>query len=399
MAYIKLPPDTLRVGDSVPFDLRDKAGQMLVPKGTVVATESLLAQLTERELYVDESDGETLKRAMYNKLDSMVRGNALLGQIAQARPDSFTVEGDERRAEGPVDAWARAQSRLNSLLRDPTQLDFLSRMDREQRSLVALMNADTDIALFLLINRAMQEVREYSVCHSMLVAVVCELAARQIPGWPEEWLTSLRCAALTMNIGMTQLQNVLATQEREPTPQQRAEIRAHALESVVALRAAGVKDELWLQAVELHHSTPPGALADRPPPAQLARLIQRVDIFAARLSRRKQRPALPASVAAKAIYLDETQKPDEAGSAVIRAIGIYPPGCLVRLASGEVGIVLRRGARANEPRVASLMNSQGLPLAEPILRNTSLKNHAVTGGVAPTELKVLLNLDTLVRLA
>lgn len=401
MSYSPLPSDVLRVGESTPFALRDKTGILLVPRGTLIATQVQLNLLLARELYVDESDADALKRAINTKLNSMVRGNALIGQIAQARPDSFVAEDEDgkRVEENPVDAWSRLQLRIAALLRDPSQSQFEARLNREQRLLLGLIDGDPDMALLLLVQGAMQEIRDYSVTHAMLVAVVCELAARQIGSWPEEWLTSLRCAALTMNVGMVQLQNQLALQEKPLTPQQRAEVNGHALLSAEALREAGITDEPWLQAVELHHSTPAGPLAGRPPAAQIARLIQRADIFAARMSRRKQRPALPASAAAKAIYLDENQQPDEAGSAIIRAIGIYPPGCLVRLASGELGIVLRRGARANEPKVAALMNAHGAALAEPITRNTALAAHAVKGGAAPQELKVLINLETLIKLA
>lgn len=67
---------------------------------------------------------------------------------------------------------------------------------------------------------------------------------------------------------------------------------------------------------------------------QLARLVQRAGIFAARLSPLKKRQAMSATAAAKAVYLDEFQKPDEAGSAIIKAFGLHPPGCLVQLKSG-----------------------------------------------------------------
>jgi hypothetical protein len=104
------------------------------------------------------------------------------------------------------------------------------------------------------------------------------------------------------------------------------------------------------------------------------------------------------TAAAKAAYLDEQQRPDEAGSAVIKGSGLYPPGCLVRLRSGEIGVVLRRGRRANEPVVACIVNARGIALGEPALRNTRLATHEVTGGVAPHEVKVRLNPQSLLRM-
>lgn len=402
MSYFPLPNDLLRVGDATPFALHDQAGKLLMPRGTLIATEAQLALLLARGVFVLEQDREALNRAINHKLDAMVRGNALIGRIAQARPDRFGFESAEmKRLENPVEAWSRLQLRLASLLRDPAQAGFHTQLQAEAQHLLALTDADPDMALLLLVHGAMQEVREYSVTHAMLVAVVCELAGRRVGAWPAEWLASLRGAALTMNIGMTQLQNQLAAQETPPTPEQHAAIRDHGPRGADLLRHAGIEDALWLAAVAQHHGMPPGPLAELPPAGQLARLIQRADIFTARLSRRKTRAALPAGAPVgadtKAIYLDENRQPDEAGAAIIQAIGIYPPGCLVRLASGEVAIVLRRGPHVRAPRVVALANAQGLPLGEPILRNTGLPAHGVTGGVSGESLKVRIDVEALIR--
>ena len=107
---------------------------------------------------------------------------------------------------------------------------------------------------------------------------------------------------------------------------------------------------------------------------------------------------MAATAAAKAAYLDENQQADAAGSAIIKAVGIYPPGSFVRLASQEVAVVLRRGRRANEPLVASVLSRIGLPLGEPALRDTRMKPHEVTAGVAPHEVKLRLHLQRLLQL-
>ncbi|HEV7914080.1 MAG TPA: hypothetical protein VGP22_09950, partial [Albitalea sp.] len=126
--------------------------------------------------------------------------------------------------------------------------------------------------------------------------------------------------------------------------------------------------------------------------------IQRADIFAARLSPRRMRQAMAATAAAKAAYLDENQQAGAAGAAIIKAVGIYPPGSHVRLASSEVAVVLRRGRRANEPVVASVIGKSGTPLGEPAVRDTRMKPHAISAGVAPHEVKVRLNLARLMTL-
>lgn len=396
MAILQLPSDVLRVGEPTPFALRDRGGRLLIPRGTLVASELQLQQLAARTLYIDEQDSGALQRAMAGKLDTMFRQGALIGALAKAQPNATEIGNSAARPDAPVrmspiTAWSSLQLRTSALLRDASQPGFVVGLMQTQSRLLELLDEDADTALMLLVHASTQEFHDYSVRHALLVAVICELAARNIETWPEACRPSLRCAALTMNVAMTQMQNQLATQDSPPSPQQRTQINGHASKGAALLRAAGVTDELWLQAVEHHHDSPPGPLNGRPPALQMARLIQRADIFAARLGPRRSRPAMSATAAAKAAYLDETQKPDEAGSAIIKATGLYPPGCLVRLRNGEVAVVLRRGRLATEPVVASAVNPQGHAIALPALRNTRMAATVVTGGVAAHEVKVRLD--------
>jgi HD-GYP domain-containing protein (c-di-GMP phosphodiesterase class II) len=401
MAVIQLPPTALRVGHPVPFALRDASGHLLVPRGGVVDNEALRQQLITRGIYVDEIDSGQFKKAMAGKLDSMLRQNALLGQIAQAQPDVSEMPAPPasvpRKSADPIAAWNNLMLRASTLLRDPPQADFLVRLAKLDQDSLDLLDSDPDGALLMLIHTTTSDVHQYSVTHALLVAAVCELAARHL-SWPADWRPSLRRAALTMNISMTTLQDQLALQDTALTARQREVIDGHGMRSASQMRELGVSDELWLHAVEHHHASPPGPLAELPAMLQLSRLIQRADIFAARLSPRKLRQAMAATAAAKAAYLDENQRADEAGAAIIKAVGIYPPGSYVRLASHEVGIVLRRGRRANEPLVASVISRVGTPLGEPAIRDTRVKPHDITGGVAPHDVKVRLNLVKLMQL-
>jgi hypothetical protein len=133
--------------------------------------------------------------------------------------------------------------------------------------------------------------------------------------------------------------------------------------------------------------------------AQLARLIRRADVFAARLSPRRSRHAMTATAAARAAYLDENQQTDEAGTAIIKAAGIYPPGCFVKLATGEIAIVLKRGVRSNAPLVASVIGGKGMPLSKPMVRDTRHKANEVTGTAPPHEVKVRLSVAELLQLS
>lgn len=48
-----------------------------------------------------------------------------------------------------------------------------------------------------------------------------------------------------------------------------------------------------------------------------------------------------------------TADPTRSGAALLKSVGLYPPGSFVQLVNGETGIVVARGKQANLPVVAS----------------------------------------------
>ena len=97
--------------------------------------------------------------------------------------------------------------------------------------------------------------------------------------------------------------------------------------------------------------------------------------------------------------LDEGGHTDEAGQALIRTLGVYPPGVWVKLQCGEIAMVLRRTTMAKAPVVVSLVGRSGLPLDVPAMRNTKLPDYAVTGALPPGQVKLRPNLDLLEKAA
>ncbi len=402
MQLVPVSTSALRVGRAVPFSLRDEQGLLLLAAGAVIESEAMRRQLLERPLFVELSESESFQKALAGKVDAMLRQNASLGNIAKAQVELEQPTDpllQPRKTVDPIVAWQGLALRAGALLHDPAPQDYVARVQRLDQEILALVEDDPDGTLLLLIQLASGEVHQYSVHHALLVSVVVELAARELEDWPPAWRGSLRCAALTMNIAMTALQDQLARHDGELAPRQRAQVQSHAQAGADQLAALGVADPLWLQAVALHHQVGDGPLAGRPDAERLARLIERADLFAARLSPRKLRPALSATAAAKAAYLGRDQQPDQAGAAIIKALGLYPPGSCVELVSGEVGVVLRRGPRANEPRVASLVSRSGMPLGEPAVRDTRLREQAVKQSLAPKDVRVRIALAKLLSLA
>jgi len=110
------------------------------------------------------------------------------------------------------------------------------------------------------------------------------------------------------------------------------------------------------------------------------------------------RPPTAPAVAMQACYFDELRKVDEAGAALIKAVGIYQPGAFVRIATDEIAVVVRRGSNTSTPRVAVVLNRNGVPIVEPPTRETSAKDYRIVASVAHRDVRVQLNLERMLLL-
>ena len=399
MHLVPVSIESIRIGQPLPFPLMDRNGVLLARRSFVVDSKETLLDFSNRGggLFIDVADSEAHHRAYVGQLNGMVRDGRSLGDIADAK---ISAKSQESR---PVDDdahpdWLDLQVQGNTLLRDSQSVHFLERLERLHRQLQLQSQRNPDGTLFALIYLSTTETRMYSATHAMLVTVMCGLAAREVLSWPPEVESMVCKAALTMNLCITELQDRLASQTDPVTPTQRRQIDEHPARSMEKLMALGVTDAIWLQAVAQHHTQAPGPLGTRTPAERLARLIQRADMFAARLAPRATRVPVAPAAAMQACYFDENRQIDEAGAALIKAVGIYQPGSFVRLASDEVGVVVKRGLNTTTPKVAVLINRNGMPTVEPMVRDTGLADYKVVASVPHRDVRVQINLERLLPL-
>jgi hypothetical protein len=292
-----------------------------------------------------------------------------------------------------VESWQDAKMTFAVLLAAfHADASWLARLETVSERVLSLLEQDADVALYMLQQTATNEIERYSAHHALFCAVVAHLCS----GWfdaPAQERRSLFAAALTMNLGMQSMQDAMARQAGELSPDQRRRIDEHPAIGVEMLRSAGVTEALWLDVVARHHQPiAAGECADPLLDAQrLAELLHRIDVFTAKLSRRRVRAAASATVAARHACLDASGHPDAIGATLLRVLGLYPPGSYVRLANGELAVVVRRGAKAHAPVVASLRRPDGTPYSQAVRRDTSERSFAVQRAVVSGELKMVLN--------
>ncbi len=359
----------LKPGIPLPFGIRDAEGRLLLGKGHVVPDQERLLELLNRGMFVD---AEEVRRSMANR---------------DAEPIAHRVEKFSVR-------WDALLRKLGLLLRSPGDPEFLSQLREVVEQVCAFPEAQGDQILFLILRHDHSRHELYAEAHALHVAALCHLVSRRL-NWADAQRQSLVGAALTMNLSMVNLQAKLAGQRTPLNPTQRKDIQGHPLASAALLRAAGLVDPAWLAAVEQHHEVPGGSgypqqVAE---PSEMAQLIRLADSFAAKHSARAGRAKQAAEQAARDLYAQSGG--DALAMTLIRECGIYPPGCFVKLASGELAVVTRRGAKPKEPLVAALTNASGEPLARPVQRDTAQAARAIVATVPEKSVTVQVSADLL----
>jgi len=307
-------------------------------------------------------------------------------------PEAVAPPTAKPAADVLLDAWETLRRKLSSLLKaEQPGADWRTQLQGHATQLRDLAAQDADVALYYLIHAAGQELDHYSAVHAMACAVIGELIGRW-HGWSDDDVAALVHAALSMNVSMTRTQDALAQQAQAPDERQRSEIAGHAEASAAFLEEAGVQDALWIDVVRRHAAgCDDGEIDAMPPPARLAELLRRIDVYTAKLSRRRSRSATTPALAARDACLGRAGYPDSIGATLLRVLGLYPPGTWVSLANGETGIVIARGSKAHTPIVAALRRADGGLLMQPARRDTQARGFAIVRGLTSRDVRVRIH--------
>jgi hypothetical protein len=300
---------------------------------------------------------------------------------------------NENEYEDLLGLWSDLESGLGIILGNPGSVqEFEQRVWQYDRWMQSLIQRDADVSLYLLFQLATNSPVGYSASHALICAVLCHLIAIELKlGLRER--DSLVHAAFTMNVAMTALQDELATQMDKPSPEQQSAIRAHSMKGSVMLSAAGVIDKLWLDVVATHHdeSTDKGDFRAISPAERLSRIVRIVDRYAAMISPRRSRTGRSATDSVRAIISASSEQGGEVGHALVRTVGLCPPGTYVRLDNSEVAVVLRRSGKPNHPHVAVVIDERGETLSQPRLHRTSMGSPKIQAALAASTVQTRLN--------
>jgi hypothetical protein len=355
----------IRIGSPLPFSIRDASSRLLLAKDQVVTDP--------------------------HELEALVEGGACVDV------DELRASGEAPAPEQLMRQWRLLAGTLARVLARMPAPDAPAALADAARELATLAEAAPDLAIFLLVRPDPADDAPYGVVRSLHAAAAAYLIALRLD-WPRERCLTLVKAAFTMNVGMLELQERMANLARLPNPQQRHAVQMHPAASLATLKASGVDDEEWLQAVEQHHEKPGGGgyPAGVVEVGEMASALRTVDVYTAKLAGRSGRDSLPPPRAARDLLVVERGNPF--ALALITEFGVHPPGTLVRLYSGEIAVVLRRTADSNAPQVAVLAGRRGEPLDEPLLLEASGRDRGIAGPADPHGLRVRVSPEQLFAL-
>ncbi len=182
----------------------------------------------------------------------------------------------------------------------------------------------------------------YAHRHCISCAILCTVMGRQL-GLDIESMFKLSLAGLFMDNGKLLLPDSLMRKTESLTDEEVLETHQHIQLGLKSVRKAGLPEEV-LQTIRSHHarfdgSGYPSQLAGTDIPLY-ARIASIVDCYDAMTSPRYYATPIPHSEAImKLAGWRKSLFQKELVDTFIQAIGLYPPGSLVELTSGEVAVV------------------------------------------------------------
>lgn len=358
-------------------DLLDANGQVLLRRGACI------------------QNRETLQRIV-------ALGAALEGAPAFVAPRKDEVPPRLPRTEGRPGVFGQlgaCSDLARGIFRDPGGLrDFERRVRAVGSAVIDAARRDSDAALAFVFSQ--DAPGDYPVRHQVDVSIIAAMLADEV-GFDPVRTASLVCAALTMNLSMLDLQADLQKSPAALSKDARSKVRNHPIASAVRVRATGVTDGVWIEAVEKHHESLDGSgyprgLSDQDIP-QEAHVLHLIDMFCARIAiRARSCPDTPKGVLADSLLLAMRRSlPRDLCERFIRLIGFHPPGSVVRLANGEIAIARLRTSDVRCPRVVSLALADGTPLESPVDHDTADPRFAIVSSARLGDLPPGIDLASL----
>ena len=375
-----LTADDLEIGFVLPWDLYSANGSMLLSKNREIKSQQQIDQLIsygarfyEQGTKENTSSGTEETKPASKKPAEPPVSFLIIQQLAKQLESAFSLLDDEKDT-----------TFANKILR--IALDIQTACMENANAMVGSIQLTLDAA--------------HSVLHPLHNAILCEVAYHRIGKGPLERLQVV-AAALTSDIGMLSIKEQVHQQSEPLTPEQQEIIHNHPNTSRDMLEKKGVTESCWLEAVQQHHervdgSGYPAAISGEHLITE-AKLIAIIDNYTALVRPRPYRERITHKDALRQMLQQRGSSIDsELVRLFINSIGIYSPGSMVKMKSGEIGIVTTLTAKIDEPEVLLITDAGENPVKNPTLIKSASDEYVISSMLCSQTYQALLdNLGTI----
>ncbi|MCB2216920.1 MAG: HD domain-containing protein [Desulfobulbaceae bacterium] len=194
----------------------------------------------------------------------------------------------------------------------------------------------------------------YTVGHSVRVAALTVFLANSFK-WSDEMLLAIGTAGLLHDVGKSRISEQILYKPGKLNKEEFAAIMTHSRVGAEILLSQKNTTTLDIAAAWGHHIRHDGTGYPRQPEwaarHPITSLLQICDAFEALTATRPYKPPLTPHMAYSIMLRDKGGFHPAMLASFISAIGLYPPGTMVRLSDGRKGLVTATGPSIDRPRV------------------------------------------------
>lgn len=209
---------------------------------------------------------------------------------------------------------------------------------------------------------------EYTAEHCINVSILAAAFGKHL-GMIKGEIQNLALCGLLHDVGKTRIPNEVLNKPGRLTSEEFDLMKNHAVHGRTILMSTGAALHSAVDVAFSHHEREDGKGYPRGLPAEkipyFAKIIALVDTYDAITSKRVYQKALASMHALEIIHKNRgTQFDAELADEFIQMIGVYPPGSIVEMTNGEVGIVVDSDPEHKlKPKVLMVRDAHKMPTA------------------------------------
>ncbi len=208
----------------------------------------------------------------------------------------------------------------------------------------------------------------YTIGHSVRVAALSVLVAKAL-GWSRELQNEIATAGLLHDLGKGKVPEDILFKPGLLNDDERRIMESHPALGARVLLSNGETNPIVLSAAWGHHLRDDGGGYPSMPSlfkrSSAASLIHVCDVFEALTAVRPYKKAMCPRKAYEIMIKDKGMFQPRMLAALIRTLGLYPPGSEVLLSDGRRAVVVAKGSAPDRPHVRVTHDEFGEPLARP----------------------------------